>query len=74
MNKNVEDMTSWEIALEVIKENQPIDKQWLAHIKKTSTDEDLLNWCRINIENFVSNISKNKITRAAKALKILLFK
>jgi hypothetical protein len=72
--KNVEEMTSWEIALEIVKKNQPIDHQWLANMKRTSTDEGLLDFCKASVENFVSGLSKNKITRAAKALKILLFR
>ena len=72
--KNVKDLTSWEIALEVVKENQPIDRQWLAHIKRTSTDEELLEWCKMQVDYFVSGLSKNKITRTANALKILLFR
>ena len=72
--KNIKEMTSWEIALEVVKENQPIDYKWLAHIKRTSTDKDLLEWCKLQVEYFISGLSKNKITRTDNALKILLFR
>lgn len=72
--KNVKDLTSLEIALEIVKENQPIDYKWLAHLKLISTDEELLEWCKRQVDYSVSDLSKNKITRTANALKILLFR
>ena len=69
-----EEKTSWELALDIMKENQPIDHKWLEHLKRTSTDEELLEWCKMQVDYFVSGLSKNKITRTANALKILLFR
>lgn len=66
--------TAHEIAYAVYEKNQPIDWGWIRHVKRTSTDKELLEFCRTNIDGNVSgDISKHKLTRAANILKNRLF-
>ena len=62
--------TAAEIAWDCYQANQPMDRQWLNHLKRElSSEKAQLNWARENVEEFADcGTSKRKITLAAKEL------
>lgn len=67
-------MRAVELANITLRENTPIDYGWLNHLRRTYTDNELLDWCKGNVECFApNNTSKKLITMAAKILMNDLF-
>lgn len=66
----MEKRTAAEIAWDCYQENQPMDRQWLNHLRRELPNEkEQLNWARQVVEPFCDySVSKQKLTLAAKEL------